>query len=115
MGIVEDMHTTDYVLNYLLPMLENAGANVFVPRERDLNTNEYIIDNDSHNGTYSEQGTWKDGAKKGFAHTQEVYEGFINPFEQGSYRWCKSTTGNTTASITWQIPIVQSGKNHGYV
>lgn len=115
MGIVEDMHSTDYVLNYLLPMLENAGANVFVPRERDLNTNEYIIDNDSHNATYSEQGTWKDGAKKGFAHTQEVYEGFINPFEQGSYRWCKSTTGNTTASITWQIPIAQSGTHAVYV
>ena len=115
MGIVEDMHTTDYVLSYLLPMLENAGANVFVPRERDLNTNEYIIDNDSHNGTYSELGTWKDGAKKGFAHTQEVYEGFINPFEQGSYRWCKSTTGNTTASITWQIPIAQSGTHAVYV
>ena len=115
MGIVEDMHTTDYVLSYLLPMLENAGAIAFLPRERDLNTNEYIIDNDLCNDSYSEHGTWKNGAKKGFAHTQDVYEGFINPFEQGTYRWCKSTTGHSTASITWGIPIEHSGTYAVYV
>lgn len=115
MGTVEDMHTTDYVLNYLLPMLENAGAIVFLPRERDFNTDEYIIDNDTYNDTYQEYGNWKNGAKKGFAHTQEVYEGFINPFEQGTYRWCKSTTGNATASIAWSIPITHSGLHAVYV
>ncbi len=115
MGIVEDMHTTDYVLSYLLPMLENAGAIAFLPRERDLNTNEYIIDNDLCNDTYSEHGAWKNGAKKGFAHTQDVYEGFINPFEQGTYRWCKSTTGHSTASITWRIAIEHSGTHAVYV
>lgn len=115
MGVVEDMHTTDYVLSYLLPMLENAGAIAFLPRERDLNTNEYIIDNDLCNDTYSEHGAWKNGAKKGFAHTQDVYEGFINPFEQGTYRWCKSTTGHSTASITWRIPIEHSGTHAVYV
>ena len=115
MGTVEDMHTTDYVLSYILPMLENAGANVFLPRERDLNTHEYIIDNDSHDAAYIEIGNWREGARKGFAHTQEIYEGFINPFNQGTYRWCKSTTKAATDSATWHIPVVESGTYAVYV
>ena len=115
MGVVEDMYTTDYVLTFLLPMLKNAGAYVFLPRERDLNPYEYIIDNDTPNATYSERGAWNVGAKKGFAHTQEVYEGFINPFEQGTYRWCKSTTGNATSSVTWSIPVQHSGAHALYI
>ena len=115
MGVVEDMFTTDYVLTYLLPMLENSGAYVFLPRERDLNLNEYIIDNDTPSSTYQEQGEWKDGSKKGFAHTQEVYEGLINPFEQGSYRWCKTTTKQATTSAIWNIPIKESGSHAVYI
>ncbi len=34
-GTVEDMLSTQIVLNYLLPMLRNAGAQVYMPRERD--------------------------------------------------------------------------------
>ena len=34
-GTVEDMLSTQIVLNYLLPMLRNAGAEVYMPRERD--------------------------------------------------------------------------------
>lgn len=115
MGTVEDMHTTDYILGYLVPMLENAGANVLLPRERDYNTNEYIIDNDSQDATYSETGEWKNGAKQGFAHTRVTYDGFVNPFRQGTYRWCKSTTGQPSAAITWNIPITESGSHAVYI
>lgn len=31
----EDQFTQSFILPYLIPMLENAGANVFTPRERD--------------------------------------------------------------------------------
>lgn len=31
---------------YLIPMLQNAGAIVFTPRERDWQRNEIVIDND---------------------------------------------------------------------
>lgn len=34
-GTVEDMLSTQIVLNYLLPMLRGAGAQVYMPRERD--------------------------------------------------------------------------------
>ena len=68
---VEDMYTQSYVLPYLVPMLENAGAYVMLPRERDIQTNEVIADNDLTSGgrgkaTYSEKGKWSD-AGKGFS------------------------------------------------
>ncbi|MBP5211130.1 MAG: hypothetical protein J6Z27_04775, partial [Bacteroidales bacterium] len=39
-GTVEDLYTQSYVIPFLVPMLENAGANVFLPRERDIQANE---------------------------------------------------------------------------
>ena len=36
---------------YVVPMLENAGANVLLPRERDAQTNEVIIDEDNKWGS----------------------------------------------------------------
>ena len=35
-----------YIYPFAVPMLENAGAYVFLPRERDINLNEVIVDND---------------------------------------------------------------------
>ncbi|MDP2889241.1 MAG: hypothetical protein Q8P34_09810, partial [Bacteroidota bacterium] len=43
---VEDIWTMDFVVPYITPMLENAGANVFIPRERDTQKHELIIDSD---------------------------------------------------------------------
>jgi hypothetical protein len=40
-----------YVVPYLAPMLENSGAVVFLPRERDIQVNEVIVDNDRSTGT----------------------------------------------------------------
>ena len=42
----EDLFTQTIVVPYLIPMLQNAGAIVFTPRERDWQTNEIVIDND---------------------------------------------------------------------
>lgn len=49
-GTVEDVSVMGFVVPYLAPMLENAGANVFIPRERDIQTNEVIVDNDRSTG-----------------------------------------------------------------
>ncbi len=40
---VEDLYTQSYVLPFLVPMLENSGANVLLPRERDWQTAEVIV------------------------------------------------------------------------
>ena len=74
---VEDMYTQSYVLPFLIPMLENAGAYVMTPRERDVQKYEVIIDNDPsftgeralplrQTGIYNESGEWED-AGVGFA------------------------------------------------
>ena len=39
----EDLYTQSYVLPYLVPMLENAGANVLLPRERDVQKHEVRV------------------------------------------------------------------------
>ena len=50
----EDLYTQTLVVPYLIPMLENAGANVFTPRERDWQRNEVIVDNDQRSSGYLE-------------------------------------------------------------
>ena len=85
---VEDLFTQSYVLPYLVPMLENAGANVLVPRERDTQVAEVIIDNDNNCDTsiYSEINTdkeWQTGSSPGFAHFRNHYVDFENPFKEG--------------------------------
>ena len=49
-GSVEDLSVMAYVIPYLAPMLENSGATVFLPRERDIQVNEVIVDNDRSTG-----------------------------------------------------------------
>ncbi|MCK7533361.1 MAG: hypothetical protein MZV63_21180 [Marinilabiliales bacterium] len=50
-GTVEDLSVMAYVIPYLTPMLENSGATVFLPRERDVQLNEVIVDNDRSTGS----------------------------------------------------------------
>lgn len=45
-GTTEDLFTQTIVVPYLIPMLQNAGAIVFTPRERDWQKHEVIVDND---------------------------------------------------------------------
>ena len=87
---VEDMYTQGYVLPYLVPMLENAGAYVLMPRERDIQTNEVIADQDASHRRYGvaeyyEKGRWTD-AGTGFAAKKEIYTGLENPFITGTAR-----------------------------
>ncbi|MBR1949903.1 MAG: xanthan lyase [Bacteroidales bacterium] len=85
---VEDLYTQSYVVPFLVPMLENAGANVLLPRERDINTYEYIIDNDKLMGGYDELSgakAWSSG-EGGFANPQKSYLHGENPFTMGTYR-----------------------------
>lgn len=86
-GTVEDMYTQSYVLPFLVPMLENAGACTLLPRERDLQRNEVIVDNDSMDSGYSENpgADWSDMAG-GFADSREFYVYGENPFAMGTAR-----------------------------
>jgi hypothetical protein len=85
-GTVEDISVMGYVLPYLSKMLENAGANLFLPRERDTQTSEIIVDNDKSDGKsevviHLNNNTDKIG--EGFLKTDTLFTG-ENPFKRGT-------------------------------
>lgn len=115
---VEDLYTQSYVLPYLVPMLENAGASIFLPRERDFQKKELICDNDSFNGGYAEfQGDkkWKESDKKGFANPKEFYLSGENPFKMGSARVVESTKRGEPSRAIWAPNIEEDGNYAVYI
>ena len=117
---VEDLYTQGYVLPYLVPMLENAGATVLLPRERDVSRVEIIVDNDpgvDSGSVYCEHGRdkWED-AGVGFAHIREEYRTGQNPFTEGSARSVATTAREqATATAVWGATIPQRGRYAVYV
>jgi len=117
---VEDVGPIAFTIPYLIPMLENAGANVFVPRERDIQLNEVIVDNDSENKesyqekTFSEKSFWKTSAQKGFALKNPTIKEGENPFLMGSSRYSKSMI-NPLATTSWLPEIPESGEYAVYI
>lgn len=118
---VEDLYTQSYVLPFLVPMLENAGATVLLPRERDIQTAEVIIDNDgcpNSRSLYTEQTggkTWSSGQEPGFAQLRAQYIDFENPFREGSYRQTTSIKKGAESLAEWIPEIPQSGQYAVYV
>ena len=117
----EDMFTQGFVLPYLVPMLENAGAYVMLPRERDIQVNEIIADNDSICGArgsavYSETGKWEN-AGIGFADLKPVYDGTDNPFISGTARkaTCVGPKSKPNATIIWKPSIPERGEYAVYI
>ena len=122
---MEDLFTQSFVLPFLIPMLENAGAVVITPRERDPQPYEVVCDNDPsfgeertgllrRQGYYAEQGHWQD-AGEGFADRKPVYLMYENPFRMGSARQTATTTGEESASIIWRADIPEKGNYAVYV
>ena len=119
---VEDVYTQSYVLPYLVPMLENAGATVFMPRERDTQKHELIIDNDENvtqgKSIYQEilgDERWTNGENAGFAHLKTMYVDLENPFYDGTYRQIKTVTKGKSSSCIWQPDFPEKGKYGVYI
>lgn len=116
----EDLLTQTIVVPYLIPMLENSGAVVFSPRERDWQKQEAIVDNDtpSQNGIYTERNNkykWLRGGI-GFAKTKTIYQDGENPFTDGSYQMTQTVNRKSQASeIIWQPNIPEKGQYAVYV
>jgi hypothetical protein len=123
-GISEDTYTPSVVLPYLIPMLENAGANVFYPRERDVQKNEVIVDFETAKTTeYVEENArrakWHNPTPDrvdttGFAQKKKIYRHGDNPFEDGSYRVIRSHP-NGSAYTDWIPEIPEDGEYAVYV
>lgn len=81
-------HFSAYICyRFLAPMLENAGANIFIPRERDFNKNEVIVDNDISTGKSKVllPGYFRiDTIDSGFKYKDTLFNN-ENPFRSGTY------------------------------
>ena len=118
---VEDLYTQSYVLPFLVPMLENAGAYVLMPRERDTRTEEIIIDNDGcldHQSIYTEKiadKVWMQGKGNGFAHLRNQYIDFENPFNEGTFRTIETIKKGKESTAEWIPEIPETGQYAVYV
>jgi hypothetical protein len=124
---LEDIYTMSYILPYVVPMLENAGANVMLPRERDINREELIVDNDTNEGgelysqPYYKEKTgskaWSNGEEEGFIYDLKDFRDTENPFENGTYRQAatiKKGKGNPSIAA-WYADIPKEGFYAVYV
>jgi hypothetical protein len=127
--MVEDLGPYSFVIPYLVPMLENAGANVFIPRERDVQINEVIVD-DMSEGYYEtgeqraiypsiltgqDAGTsWGEGEGDAFGIGEPPYKSGVNPFKLGNHRITYSEHKETTIA-SWEPDIPETGEYAVYI
>jgi hypothetical protein len=117
---VEDLYTQSYVLPFLIPMLENAGAYVWDPRERDTSSIEVVVDNDGgvaqqHFNLHNNGKKWKD-ENGGFAYKRTEYKDFENPFTEGSYSEVEATGDKKKQStVSWDVDMPEAGNYAIYI
>lgn len=122
----EDQFTQSFIIPYLIPMLENAGANVFTPRERDTQKQEVIVDNDGNLNRKGGQGSfylevksrksqWASTGKPAFAQRKRIYEDGDNPFLDGTARFANTEKKKDKAFAEWVPDIPETGEYAVYV
>lgn len=94
-GIVEDFSNAEAVNYYLARYLWNAGAEVWLVRERGMNENEIIVDNDDGYPSYVETGDFT-GSE-------------FNGYNGGGYRYAVTNISGVTASASWSPVIPEAG------
>lgn len=90
-NIIEDLSNGEAVLQFLCQYLWNAGARVYVCRERDMQTNMVIVDNADAIFT----GSW----------TTETLSGTYD----GNHRYASTVTGSPTATATFTPNLPAAG------
>lgn len=90
-GLTEDIHTNEIAMDFLIPLLERAGARVFSCRERSRQEEEAIVEDDPASASFQTRGTWN-------LSTMSGYDG-------GTYRYAQGTA----ASATWSFKPQRSG------
>ncbi len=114
---VEDIFPWTYTTQYLVPMLEHSGAVVALPRERDTQIREIIVDADQSTGNLSielsaGQSSWVTQSP-GFIKSDTLFPG-ENPFLKGTGQIVNLLQGDSASAI--YIPeIPESGDYAVYV
>lgn len=119
----EDLFTQSFIIPYILPMLEHAGANVFTPRERDTQKHEVIVDNDGNlnrpNSLYleveSKKTHWQPTGLPGFAQRKQTYVENENPFIDGTARLAQTEKKKDQTFAEWVPDIPETGEYAVYV
>lgn len=124
-GTMEDVYTMGYMLPFIVPMIENAGAYVFLPRERDTNRHEVIVDNDLNEGgeLYSQphykelngDRKWGNGEFEGFIYDLPDFRDTENPFEVGTYRQTTTVRSGKESNAAWYADIPEDGEYAVYI
>lgn len=110
-GTVEDVFPMAMNLQFLTPMLELAGATVFMPRERDIQSHEVVIDIEGSTGT--SEVIVQDGLESwqvvspGFARRDTLFDG-DNPFLMG-YSLRIAASADTSSYVRYIPDIPEDG------
>ncbi|MCA8910932.1 MAG: N-acetylmuramoyl-L-alanine amidase [Planctomycetes bacterium] len=98
-GVVEDFSNAMMAIDFLVPYLINAGADVMVPRERGYNPIEFIGDDGDSN--YFETGSWTASSN-------------VSGYWGAGYHWA-GTSVTETATAGWNFTITEEGRYPVYV
>ncbi|WP_319590579.1 fibronectin type III domain-containing protein [uncultured Draconibacterium sp.] len=110
---LEDISPSSFVIPFIIPMLENAGANVFNARERDWQINEVVVDNDQSTGKSKFKKPRKRiNGEKGFEYS-ELIHGIANPFHEGTAIRFESRNKDNVATYIPDFP--EAGEYGVYV
>ncbi len=101
----EDIFTQTITVPFLMPMLENAGAVTYSPRERDWQRLEAVQD--------MPECDWLT-AEGGFTDVYDFLTDGVNPFEQGFHAVAQAKTEASTWA-TWTPEIDTDGRYAVYV
>jgi len=111
---VEDLFTYSYVVPYIMPMLENAGANVYYPKERDTQTQELVIDFDTDKSVVKYTSR-VENVNGGFL-LKQPYTDYENPFLMGTHHEMKTELiSSKKDSIVYEIGSVEKGMFAVYI
>lgn len=94
-GLVEDIHTAEICNRYLIPFLQNMGADIVMCREHGEQDVDSVINDDVGAPAYTETGGWSTSASSGYLNS--------------GYRFASSNPSGETATATWQLPITKDG------
>lgn len=117
----EDLFTQSFVVPYIIPMLENAGAVVFTPRERDVQRHEVVVDNNTPRASSiylegeSRKAKWFNTGSPGFSPENAILADRENPFLLGTARFTKTEKKKFKAFAEWVPTIPETGRYAVYV
>lgn len=118
----EDLFTQSIVVPFLMPMLQNAGAVVYTPRERDWQRECVVVDNDTVTGAslYVQEAQKRREwhvVDSGFKPRAGYYVDGENPFTHGTAMAVETSQGGrrTAAVARWQPEIPLDGYYAVYV